>query len=318
MRIDFNERTHTYAINGEIAVTSITALLRKHGLAPDYSKVDSDVLNRKAEYGKEIHKDCELAINDPTYEPKTWQGIAYRKWVNATFNGAVAEQLLGLDFKNSQYYIGGTADLVAIDKNGAYAVADIKNTASVHKEYESWQQSLEDYFLRNATDINGKSFKGYNGAKSFISVHFSGDDEMAIIFNEKVPDDEIEKLLQAELDGEIYQRPMLVVDSDILSKWHTAEAWLAETEKAYKKASEEVKAFREKLCNLMEEQNIQSYEDDTLKITYKTGYDRLSVDSTKLKREYPNAYTACQKLTRVKASVVVKIKDNEEGDDYDF
>lgn len=318
MKITFDEKEHVYAINGDIAITSITALLHKHGLAPDYSKVDSEVLARKAEYGKEIHKDCELAVNDTDYVPKTWQGTMYRRWVSEIFNGAVAEQLVGIDYKKTGLLIGGTADLVAITKKGEYAIADIKNTAAVNAEYERWQQSLEDYFLRHCGEINGKPFNGYTGATTFVSVHFGKEEgDFKTVYHNPIPDEEIERLLDAEYNGEIYQRPTLVVDNDLLSKWHDAETYFADIERLHKQAGEKVKELREQLCTLMETQNIKSYEDDHIKITYKAPFDRQSVDSTKLKREYPNAYTACQKISRVKASVVVTLKNNDEGDEYD-
>lgn len=49
MIITFEEATHVYTINGELATTSTTQLLHKHKLAPDYSGVDEKVLKRKAE-----------------------------------------------------------------------------------------------------------------------------------------------------------------------------------------------------------------------------------------------------------------------------
>ena len=43
MRIDFDEKNHIYRVDGDIASISVTELLHKHGLAPDYSGVSKTV-----------------------------------------------------------------------------------------------------------------------------------------------------------------------------------------------------------------------------------------------------------------------------------
>ena len=59
MIITFDKQTHTYAVNGDIAHISVTELLAKHGLSPNYDGVDKATLTDAAEYGKTIHKDIE-------------------------------------------------------------------------------------------------------------------------------------------------------------------------------------------------------------------------------------------------------------------
>ena len=46
MVIDFDEANHVYAVNGNIADISVTALLRKHGLAPNYSSAQDKILQQ--------------------------------------------------------------------------------------------------------------------------------------------------------------------------------------------------------------------------------------------------------------------------------
>lgn len=57
----FNKENHTYTLDGKILI-SVTQLMRKHGLAPDYSGVNEVVLQRKAERGTLIHEEIERYI----------------------------------------------------------------------------------------------------------------------------------------------------------------------------------------------------------------------------------------------------------------
>ena len=54
----FNEDKHEYTLDGKKLI-SVTQLMSKYGLAPDYSNVDPEVLKRKAQRGTLIHKEIE-------------------------------------------------------------------------------------------------------------------------------------------------------------------------------------------------------------------------------------------------------------------
>ena len=54
----FNEENHTYTL-GDKKLISVTRLLKKNNLAPDYSGVSEEVLNAKATRGTLIHEEIE-------------------------------------------------------------------------------------------------------------------------------------------------------------------------------------------------------------------------------------------------------------------
>ena len=56
--LKFDAEKHEY-FDGEKRLISVTQLLKKHGLAPDYSGVSDSVLNAKAERGTLIHSEIE-------------------------------------------------------------------------------------------------------------------------------------------------------------------------------------------------------------------------------------------------------------------
>lgn len=314
MIVEFEEKGHIYSINGEIASISVTELLAKHGLAPDYSGINEQKLKESADKGKEIHKDLENILNEINYTPKTEQGKQFKKWVDENLDCGKGEQMLG--YERDGLLIAGTADVMALSKDEKRIIADHKNTAKFHREYVSWQVSLLDYFAKRLgkEKINGKVLN-WKGAKFFYCFHYDPKTaEMKVYELEKVPDEEIEKLLQCEFDGTTYQRPTLIVDPELEKRFLSAEEYLVQAETIYKQAQDNAKAIREEMLAIFEKQGIKSWESPNkkLKVTYVEPIDRISVDSKKLKEKYPQVYSECQSLTKVKAQIRVKVRDEED------
>lgn len=309
MKIGFIEKTHTYTVDGDIAYISVTELLAKHKLAPDYSKADKGDLKAKREKGKEIHADLENVLNMAKYEPTTVQGQRFAKWVADNVSCGVGEQPLALNYKGM--IIAGTSDLMFYLKNGDICVGDHKCVASVNKEYVSWQVSLYDYFARKLKRrvVNGVRWN-WQGANKFYCFQHT-DEEMKVIELEKVSDAEIEKLLEAEFHNEIYQRPMLVIEKELKAEIERAERTLLEVELARKQAEAYAKELRAKLLAEMERQGVDLWETEQFRVKKVYGYDKQQVDSAKLKREYPMAYINCQNIIKVKPSVRVTVKGEE-------
>ena len=44
MIVEFEEKDHIYSVNGDIASISVTELLKKHGLSPNYDGVNKQAL----------------------------------------------------------------------------------------------------------------------------------------------------------------------------------------------------------------------------------------------------------------------------------
>lgn len=315
MTIEFEEKGHIYSVNGEIASVSVTELLKKHGLSPDYSGVDKQKLRDAAEKGKEVHKDLENVLNVAAYKPTTEQGKQFKEWVDKNLDCGVGEQMLG--FERDGMIIAGTADVMGIAKNRSFVIiGDHKNTTAFHREYVSWQVSLLDYFARKlgSEKINGKIL-AWKGAKQFFCFHYDPKTgKMTVYELEKVPDEEIERLLDCEYNNTIYERPALIIDPDLESRYLKAEQEFMSIETQAKTLQDARDALRGEILALMEKQKILSWEskDRQLKVTYVAPQERVSVDSKKLKEKYPQVYTECQKLTKVKAQIRVTIREGEE------
>lgn len=67
--------------------------------------------------------------------------------------------------------------------------------------------------------------------------------------------------------------------------------------------------LKEQIKLSMEENEVKKYENDFISITYVAPTTKNTVDSKKLKEEYEEIYNKCLKISNVKSSIRIKIKD---------
>lgn len=77
---------------------------------------------------------------------------------------------------------------------------------------------------------------------------------------------------------------------------------------AKKKLEDDEKKMKEELQLAMEKYQIKSFDNDVIKVTYVAPTTRTSIDSAKLKKEYPDVAEVCTKSSEVKASVRIEVK----------
>lgn len=303
-------------VSGNLADASVTELLHKHGLAPKYDGISEKVLKRAANEGKKVHKDLENVLNERNYEPTTKQGESFAKWVKENLDCGVGEQKLG--FVTDIITLAGTADVMGFLKDGTAFIADHKNTSQFHKEYVEWQTSLLDYMARKlgTEKVNGKALNWKGAKKLFCFLYDKETGELTVKELDKIPDEEIEKLINCEIKGEKYQRPALVVESELIESFEKAEKELMLIEDNYKQAKARAEEFRNKLLQLLESQKIKSWEspDRSLKVIYLAPMSKTRVDEKLLKKEFPLAYSKCLKVVNTKSSV--RILKREVGDEF--
>ena len=300
MVVEFNEENHVYSINGDIAKLSVTELLAKHKLAPCYPK--TQYVKDSAEYGKNVHKDLENCIFF-MYEPQTWEGKQFKEWLKQNaFDNLIAEKSLGIDYEG--LLVGGTADLICW-KGDELWVIDHKTTTTIHKKAVTWQVNLLDYMAQF-------NFDTYRRATGFKCLHYDRTtQQMNVVELEKIADEEIEKLLECELNDEIYtQLGVENIDKDLQMQVEQAEKLFAIKEMEYKQAKAEVEQFRQKLCEVFEQNNIEHWESPNkiVSVTYVKPTTQKSVDTDKLKTSYPDIYNECLKTTTKKGYIKITTK----------
>lgn len=107
---------------------------------------------------------------------------------------------------------------------------------------------------------------------------------------------------------------------ELLVKYSNNELELNEIEKQISVAIAELQNKQQELQNrneeiknqikdAMEKQDIKKYENDFISITYVEATTRNTVDSAKLKEKYLDVYNDCIKISDVKSSIRIKVKD---------
>lgn len=291
--LNFDKDTHTYTLvkdNGdEITLTSVTQLLAKHGLSPDYSKVQDQVLSAKAERGSVVHGELEQ----------------YIKYHLLGFTGecdAFVEKCkeLNIDPLKSEFMvwndeIAGTVD-VAGTIGGESFIGDFKTTAKLHKETVAWQLSLYAYLMK--TDF-----------KRYLCIHFPDENTCKVVEIQPIPKAEIERLLECERNCEIYQKKTLELDLDTTHSLVFIQRSLKELDDKKKELEEQEKNLKQEIIEKMEEFGVKSIDNEYFKITYIAPGTKETIDSKKLKEEMPDIAKQFTRISQVKAQVRITLKD---------
>ena len=136
--LEFDEETHTYIADG-IIVPSITQILKVR-FGNKYDAVDPFTLQRAAERGTRIHK----AIEEWNGERKDdgSQEVHNFRFLMDRYGFRVLECEAPLVLKRGEEVIAaGRLDLV-LDSGGKTALADIKTTSKLDREYLAAQLNL--------------------------------------------------------------------------------------------------------------------------------------------------------------------------------
>lgn len=289
--IRFDRVNHEYR-DGDRILISVTQLLKKHHLAPDYSAVDPEVLRKKAERGTMIHAEIELFVKAGeigfTAECSSfidWWGKAYQ-------SDAESEKVVHNDA------VAGTVDLIYRDKAGKKVIADVKTTSTIHRESVSWQLSV--YNLLNGWD-----------ADEAQCIHFKADGSLEAVDIPLKPKEEVEKLIQCEREGKEYSVGE-VIPFETLAIAERALAIIEEADRRKKEAEAQLEQVKEAIQKALEENGMTKYEDDDIRINLIAESRRTTIDSARLKKERPDIAAEYSKESITKASVRISLKGEKE------
>ncbi len=293
--IEFREESHEYFLDGKKLI-SVTQLMRKHGLAPSYDSVPSEVLAAKAARGTFVHKEIERYIKDGEI------GFTTELTEFITHTSLNAVKVLASELMVYSDVAAGTVDLVLLDDNGEQIVADIKTTATLHKEAVSWQLSIYAYLILQNTG---------NLIERGQAYHFNAEGELKVVEIQLKPQAEVERLLECERNGESYTPQGLAVSNATLAELVEVESLIREIEERKKAAEAQALELRAALMAAMEANGVTSFENESLKITYVAETERASIDGARLKKELPEIAAEYTKRSKVKASLRITIKEGK-------
>lgn len=90
-----------------------------------------------------------------------------------------------------------------------------------------------------------------------------------------------------------------------------AYALLIDLERRIKELKKIQEETRERLLEEMELKGIKKVDTPMLSITYKASYDKESFETKRFREEHPDLYDEYIKISSVKPSVQIKMKENE-------
>lgn len=297
--IRFDEQKHIYwrvfEDGHEEQYTSVTQLLKKHGLTTDYTGVPAETLQRAAERGKLIHKEIEDYVTDGKlgFTDELDDFIAICKG-----NGYKPLQSEFIVY-NDRYKIAGTVDLMGVLLEGEFFIADNKTTAKLNQEATAWQLAIYAFLSDRALLF-----------EKHIAFHLLPDHESKGVELKQVPQEDVFDLLETELKGEIYKRPaqLEIVGQDKIVTLQQA----IEFHKRQKEIAEaQLEEIKQGLIKAMETNRVKTFENDLLKITYVAPQTKTTIDSAKLKKELPEIAEQYSKKSNVKASVRITLKEDK-------
>lgn len=288
--IIFDEGTHTYTYNGKV-LKSITTFLSELGISPSYQSVNTELLEKSKDRGNVIHKEIEDYIKfGADTESKVL--MQFVRWLKDN-------ELTVIDSEYIVYSIddllAGKVDLLLKDKNGNIIIADIKKTSTIHTDSVAWQLSFYDYL-------------GEENAIKGLCIHFDKNDNMTVKEIKLKPYDTIYQVVLTK------SNPVIKVDENSVSKVYQALVSIDNLKEQIKAQQEIVDKFNETLIETMEKSGVKKFENDDLSITYVAPYERETIDSKKLKVDLPDVAKKYTKVSTIKASVKITLKNKESED----
>lgn len=300
--VRFHKDGHTYDLNGK-KLHGVTDIVK--WLFPDtYKGIPQSILDAAADYGTLIHEKCELAdsmgiVDDPTVQ-------AYVELLERKGLKIIASEYLVSDEKTTASSIDKLTEDIDI--------ADIKTTSKVHIPNVTLQTSIYAWLFERQNE--GAQVR--NLYCIWLPKPQYG--EADIIQLQRVPASICEQVCELYEQGAnpIQARALLTacgfdfnegrrVSADIPEGVQTMMDELKlvkENLDALKKREDELKAA---IFEVMKAEGRTKWSAEDIEFSIKKAYVTISVDSTKLKADYPEVFEACKKERNISESLIYKV-----------
>lgn len=279
--IQYDGTTHTYILDGE-RVRSVTEIASAVcGKNTDYlaHNVAAQVA---AARGTDIH--TELAnYYDPQYKDEV--ELSETAQAIAGYLDKTPDLLPEVIVYNTERGYAGTADIVAIVGTTVKKIIDFKSMDKPDKKYCQIQLSLYKLALEHM---------GYNCSDTKLEVICP----KGIIKHTALTWDEIQDMIPALLDIDACGGEVKIM----IERWDEKLAALKPYADEYADMQKEYKAV---MVDLLESAKATKYIGKNFTTSYVGESTRVSLDTEKLKAEFPEAYEACKKESKVAGFVKI-------------
>lgn len=286
--VRFLSETHQY-FYGELELQGITGMIGRQLFPNKYAAVPEEMLRKAAEKGSNIHTDCQM-IDLLGGTPSTQEGVAYMK---------LKEQWKLTDLENEYLVSDNEFFATCIDKvDQDLNFYDYKTTYALDKDYLSWQLSINKYLFKLQT--------GLDGGKLF-AIWLRGSEATLIPIEEK-PLECVIALLEAEKNGVQYNLPQTADDANIATLYDLEQS-IIEFKHYIESFEEKKKVVLETLTSKMETAGMKKWETGRMTLTRVDPTTKETVDTKKLKEEKPEIFDLYRKISNVKGSIRITLKE---------
>ena len=304
----FDEAVHTYTLEG-VRLSGVTAIVK--WMFPDtYKDIPQSVLEKAAEHGSLIHKKCEQYDNcgfgDDLPEVRDYVRLKRENGLTTIENEYLVDD--GKD-------IASSIDVV-FDKDGSgmYSLADIKTTSKIHKDNVTLQLSIYAYLFEkcNKGKKVGRLFviwlpKEQYGKAELMELKRIGSADCKKIVKAYVAKEDATPYREKYFGGVEASTEIEPIEEALPATLKDAEDEIIKIETQLKQMEERKKELKEGLYELMVQHNVKKWQSEKLQIIRKLESTRESVDTAKVKKQYPEVYADCLKVSKVKGSITINV-----------
>ena len=287
----FDDASHTYYLDG-VKMISVTQLLTEQNIKSDFSKlpINPQVLAYASMRGTALHEEIENFINEGI-EGVSDEFQYFKKNIYPMREKWFCEVMVYCD----DYC--GRCDLIGVSEGLPALVIDEKTGSSWTKEEVAWQTTLYARCMPELVKDNAEM--------KCLDLR-----NCKLVDLERVPEAEVQKMLDCHKAGTVYQPKQLVVAPDKLLELTKLEESVEALENTVKALKTSRDKMREEFRALFAEQGVKDFESEKLKITYIGPSTRDGgIDQKKLEKDFPDAYKACHKApSNVKDYVKITLR----------
>lgn len=297
-RIFFDEDSHSYLLDDSKILIGVTSLMKKYGLSADYSGIPEATLRKAAEEGTAIHKEIEDYDN----------GLS-------VLNTELIDQYRNLGLKHiASEYIVSDNDIVASAIDGVYEgggpdsviLIDYKTTAKVHTRALEWQLGIyRALFERQNPGLEVEECFCLHIDKKKRTI-------LGLIPITPVSYDLVDELLDAQRNGKEFSDPVQMhsvesaLTEDEIASYVKGQDDIARLKKEIKSVEALIKEYDQRLLLYMQENGLEEMSTGNGVVKIKKGYERKTIDTAKLGKDYPQLLAKYEKVSEVSPSVIYK------------
>ena len=298
----FNEDGHNYTLNGN-SLNGVTPIIA--WLFPDtYKGIPKSILDQAAEYGSMIHKKCELADSMGIVDNDSVR--SYMELKEAKGLKTLCNEYLVSDERR----IASSIDVVSDN----YDIIDIKTTSKVHIPHVTLQTSIYAWLfeMQNEGLQAGELYclwlpKPQYGEADIIQLQRVPasicEQVVDLYFQDANPIQARALLTACGFTFDDGKRAYTDIPQGVLDMMEELQI-VKENLDQLKKREDELK---QAIFQVMKGENLKNWGTDLIQFTRKEAYTQTTIDSAKLKKDFPDVWEQVKKERQVSESLTYKL-----------